>query len=259
MRGRWALSDLVWRCRESLWFGSLMYLALNPWRVSLSTTVPRILLQCTFLTLIGRVVGGAPGERYAFIGCVGFAALTSTLVSICDCTVADTYYGTYYRMQRGQLHPALNYLCRIMPYAVEGTAMSLLALVVVGPVMGLGGLSWQLVPWLPVYLLVVATSTMAGLAVAGVAAAKNADILLGNLSAYIVLATAGVVVASPHSTRWITYIGDVVPLTHGLAAIRLALNGGSWQANVLLEAAVGLGWLAVGLLVIVRANAAARR
>ena len=159
--------------REAVRPGWVSYRAYNPTRVVAMTSAPRIALQCIFFTLIGRLLGGPAGERYAFIGCVAFASLTSTLVAICDVPMEDQWNETYFRLQRGVIPPALVYACRVIPMVAEGFAESVLVLVVCGPLLGLGRLSLSLAPYLPLYLLVTITSAMGGLAVAGIAVGKR--------------------------------------------------------------------------------------
>jgi ABC-2 type transporter len=238
--------------------GRRMYLAAIPPKIALTTNIPRVLLQCVFFTLIGRGIRGEAGERYAFIGCVAFAAMTSTIVAVCDVPMEDKWCDTHYRIQRGVLPPALLYLCRVVPYLVEGMVMSVLVLVVLGPVLGLAGLSLRLLPLLPLYGLVAATTIMFGLAVAGLAVGRDADVLLGNLAIFGVLGTASVVAPLPSSARWLAIVGNLLPGRHGLQAIRAALAGLPWTTSALVELATGLGWLAVGLTVLTVMNVRAR-
>jgi ABC-2 type transport system permease protein len=245
---------LFWRCREAVRLGWVSYRANNPIRVVAMTSAPRIALQCIFFALIGRLLDGPAGERYAFIGCVAFASLTSTLVAICDVPMEDLWNETYFRLQRGVIPPALVYACRVIPMVLEGFVESVLVLVVCGPLLGLGRLSLSVAPYLPLYLLVTITSAMGGLAVAGIAVGKRKDVLLGNLAAYVVLAAGAIVAPLPASAQWLGIIGDIVPARHGVQAIRSALAGGPWLAQTLLEGIVGLCWLAVAISVITRSN-----
>src|SRR5215467_3160290 len=75
-----ALALFLWRCSEAVRLGWVSYRASNPIRVVAMTSAPRIALQCIFFALIGRLLNGSAGERYAFIGCVAFGSLTATLV-----------------------------------------------------------------------------------------------------------------------------------------------------------------------------------
>lgn len=245
---------LFWRCLETLRLGWLSYRASNPIRVVAMTSAPRIALQCIFFALIGRLLDGPAGQRYAFIGCVAFGSLTATLVAICDVPMEDLWNATYFRLQRGVIPPALVYALRAIPMVAEGFAESVLVLVVCGPLLGLGRLSWSLAPYLPLYLLITITSAMGGLAVAGIAVGKRKDVLLGNLAAYVVLATGAIVAPPPASAQWLGIVGDIVPARHGVQAVRSALAGGPWLAQTLLESVVGLCWLAVAIAVITHAN-----
>lgn len=241
------MGDLGWRYRESLRSGWLLFLAEEPVRVQLTTSAPRIVLQAVFYCLIGRLVGGAAGLDYALVGSAAFAASSRTVIAVCDVPMTDSWSDSYYRLQGGVLGPTAVYACRAVPYAVSGFAASLLVLLVTGPVVGAAGRSVALVPAVPLLLLTAVTSTAFGLAVAALALGRSADVLFGNVAAYLVLAVTGVVVPAG---SWLGYLGDVLPLDHGLAAVRALLGGRPWVGQAGLEAAVGCGWLLVSALVL---------
>ena len=247
---------LFWRCREAARLGWVSYRAYNPIRVVAMTSAPRIALQCIFFALIGRLLGGPAGARYAFIGCVAFASLTSTLVSICDVPMEDLWNETYFRLQRGVIPPALVYACRVIPMVVEGFAgVVLLVLVVCGPLLGLGRLS-PLIGLLPSAVPAGERSPprWAGWRLPA-SPSVNARTYFSATSPHTLC------LPPPPSSRrfplqheWLSIVGDVVPARHGVQAIRSALAGGPWLGQTLLEGAVGLCWLAVAVAVITHSN-----
>jgi hypothetical protein len=249
------LADRFWRLTATARLGRKLYLAHNPVRTSLSTTAPRIVLQCIFFSLVGGVVGGDVGKQYAFVGSVAFAAMASTLASVCDVPMEDTWNDTYFRIQGGVVSAAATYVCRALPYAIEGIALSLVALCAGGPILGLGRVTLSLLPLFPLYALLIVTSLMAGVAVAALAVASNADVLLGNLSAYVVLAVTGMITPV---TKWLAPLGYLLPTQHGLAAVRAALAGRPWAGDALLELTVGACWLVLAVWLLARAERRAR-
>lgn len=222
-------------------------------------TAPRVILQCVFLVMIGRVLSGTAGAQYGFVGCAAFATSSITIVGVCDVTVEDVLSGTYHQIQRGVLRPSTVYLCRVLPYIVDGVIASVLALALAGPILGMTRSALDLAPLLPLYLLTSVTSAMMGLAIAGLASIRSADVLLGNFATYIVLAAAGVVTPAPRSLAWLSAIGEILPLDHGLAAARASLAGRPWAGECVLECAVGFGWAALAISILQIRDGRARR
>lgn len=244
------LTELVWRYREAIRNGRLLYRTEYPIAVQLTTAAPRVLLQCLFFSLAGRALFGRAGGEYTFTGIAAFAACTKTVVLTSDIPWTDTMSDTYYRLQSGSLRPWTIYLCRILPYIVSGFLSTLLVIAVGGPILGFTSRSIALLPLLPIYLLTAATSTAFGLTLASLSIGQNSNILFGNLGSYLILATAGIVVPYTHATRWLSWIGDVLPIQHGLAAIRAQLAGRPWGGDAALEVLTGACWFALAVLVL---------
>jgi ABC-2 type transport system permease protein len=239
--------------------GRRLYRADNPVRVQLTTAWPRAVLQGIFLVLAGRVIGGRAGEPYALAGAAAFLATSRTIVFAGDIVLTDRLADTYGRLQGGVLRPWLVWLLRLPPYIASGFLSSVLALAVCGPVLGLAGQSARLAPMLPLYLLTACTSAAFGLAVSALAVGSQAaDILLGNLASFLVLACSGIVAPDTGSARWLAGIGGVLPVTHGLAAIRALLAGRPWGGQAWLEAAAGAAWALLGIAALSAADRRAR-
>jgi ABC-2 type transport system permease protein len=243
---------------ESLRSGYLLYRADRPWPVVLSAVVPRLVLQGVFYALLGRLLGGAAGARFAFTGAVAYSATGTTVIGVCDIPALDHWSDTYHRLLTAAIRPGTVYLYRALPYAVDGMAAMVIVLGVDGPLLGLGGTVPNLVGVLPLLWLTALTSTMFGLAVAALAARSGQDVLLGNLASYILLAACGVVAPLSARLHWIRPLGEFLPMTHGLAAVHAALAGADWAGDAGLEAAVGAAWLAIALVLFRAGERAAR-
>lgn len=237
----------------------LLYRADRPWLIELTTVVPRILLQGIFYTLLGRLTGGAEGARFAFTGVAAFSATSITIIGVCDVPAIDRWSDTYSRLQNAVISPGTIYLYRTLPYTVDGMAAILIMLGVDGPLLGLGGISLNLLGVLPLLLLTAVTSALFGLAVAALAVRSGQDVLLGNLASYLVLAAGGVIVPLSPRLPWIRPLGEILPMTHGLAAAHAALAGAGWAGDLRLEATDGAAWLVIAMLLFRETDRAARR
>ena len=86
--------------------------------------------------------------------------------------------------------------------------------------------------------------------------------IASNLATTMLTAFCGVAVPVTFWPGWIQTVAAILPVTHGLQSMRLLLSGGSPTAiiaGVLLEAAVGLGWLTLAILTMDRMADRGRR
>jgi len=236
-------------------FGWTAFRAENPTRVIVTMMLPRAILQCAFVAMLGRVVGGTD-LSYALSGSLAVILTLSGAVAVMDVPLSDKWSGTFHRIRSGRLPVFVVFVLRSWPYALLGVFFMLVALLGVVAVVGAWHLGWQLVLWTPMYLLMSATVCASGLAGAALAAGRNADIIAGNLISSLILLSSGIVL-SPGQLSWVEWIGTVLPVTHGLAAVRSGLDGDPWVSDALAEVAVGIGWvLLAGVIVSVQARRA---
>lgn len=238
--------------------GVRLYLAEYPPRILATTVWPRAVLQCLFLTLLGRVVGGAEGARFAFVGAAALIVTLRTTTGLSDMPMRDKLYGTLPRVHTGHLPPIVVLATRTVPYLVDALVAVVLCLLVVGPVTGNAATSLALAPLLPLYAVVVLTSAAAGLACAALAVRAGVDELIGNGLSYLIIAVGGVLIP-PGVLGWADALGSVLPIRHGLQAIRAALAGEPWLAHLAAELGVGLGWALLALVTVARQTRRARR
>lgn len=221
--------------------GYLEHRAAGPWHIIVTAEWPRVILQCLFFTALGHVTAGSAGGRFAFVGSVAMVIILSTITAIGDVPAVEKANGTFYRLQLSGLHIAGIFALRSLPWLAQGMVAMLLCLVVVGPVTGNAETSLALLPALPILLLMTVTSAAAGLAAASPAIGRRAESVAANGLTYLVIATGGLLIPAGRAPV-LDAIGSVLPLRHGVLAIRALLDGRPWLGEVVLEAVVGVGW-----------------
>lgn len=224
------------------------YTAVYSRRVLLASVFPRAIMQAAFYVLIGQLLGGADGVRWAFVGVVGYALVTATVVRLPDVLAADKQDGTVFRLRMGVLGPTTVAGCRSWPYLVEGLVSALLVLAVAGPVLGMGDLAVRMLPALPVLGVAALSCAAFGLAAAALSVGRGSEVLVGNLLASVMLVCCQVIV--PVDVGWLNAIGAALPLTHALNAVRAQVAGANPVPEAALELVVGLGWLALATVVL---------
>jgi ABC-2 type transport system permease protein len=233
----------------TLRFGVREFFVFQPPHIIVTTMLPRAVLQCLFFAVLGGALGGAAGRQFATVGgLAGILPLAAT-VAVADVLAHDKWSGTFSRVRTATRHPFVIYLARCAPYPVQAMAMVLVALLIVPPIVGSTALIPDLLPRLPLYLLMALTTAAAGMAGAAVAVGRRADVLVGNLLQYLILLAGGVFLP-PGRVAWVDAIGVVVPVRHGLAAVHASLAGRPWLQPALMEVAVGVGWLALAFVIV---------
>ncbi|UOX90703.1 ABC transporter permease [Amycolatopsis sp. FBCC-B4732] len=238
--------------------GVLEYLAANPWRIIVTTQWPLALAQCLFYTVLGDLADGPGDGSFAFVGSLGLVLALSTVGGIGALPGTEKWGGTFHRLHLSGLPPAVVFGLRSLPYLVNGVATVVLCLMVIGPVTGHGRLSAELVPALPVLVLMAFTTAAAGLAAASPAMGRRSEVVITNGLMYLLVVTGGVLIPAGTAPVLDT-VGTVLPLRHGFLAVRALLDGRSWLAETGLECLVGVGWAGFAHLLYRRQFARARR
>lgn len=238
------MSELVFPWAETIRAGLRDYVAANPWRLTLTTTWPRAVFQGLFFTLLGGITYGSGGEDFALVGSAGLVLALSTVVGIADVSTTDKWMGTSYRIRLGRLPAFAVVAARSLPWLLEGVLTAVASVLVIGVLTGRVGLALTVVSSLPVLVVMAASSGAAGLTAAAVAAGRDAEILVGNVLLYFLLAAGGVLVP-PGRLTWLDAAGGILPVTHGLRALRARVDGRPWLAQLGLEVLVGVLWAAV--------------
>jgi ABC-type multidrug transport system permease subunit len=235
------LSDLVWRLGVTHRFGWRAYLREFPPSILLATSLPRVLLQIGFYVLLGGIV---ESQSYALIGAAAATMGLFTAVNVSEVPAVDLREATLFRYRLGVVSPLLSQLIRAIPYAATGLASAMIGIAVVGPLTGHASLSAHLIPAIPLYAVMALTSSLAGLAIGILSTPTDNDLIAGNLLLYAQLLLSGAIIPAERlgPAAW---LGEILPLRHGLSGVRALVDGRPWLTETLLEAAVGIGWAAV--------------
>ncbi|GAA4057455.1 ABC transporter permease [Nonomuraea soli] len=237
---------------EVVRLGRLLFRASEPWSITVTAVWPRVVLQGLFFTLLGQVLGL---EEHAFAGALAITMLASTVVGVADVPMADKWNRTYSRLRLSEVHIPLVFALRTLPMILHGGMAVLLVWAVAGPV---SGLTLEVLPTLPIYAVMLFSTTALGLAVVAQVVGHRADVFAGNAATWLVIACSGALV--PHGRLPVLdAVGAVLPVRHGLDAVRSAMAGGPWLTPLLWEAAVGLGWALVAWLAYLWQGNRARR
>ncbi len=203
------------------------------------------LTQMVFFAFVVQLGGGGPSEvAYTAIGNAVATVTYSSVFSVCQTTDHEKFQGT---MEHLLVSPAN----RVALYFGRGLIPILLsfATVAVGLVYAvlLFGVTIPVSSIAPLAVSVVLTGFAMvgfGLLLGGVALYLRTSIILGNIFLFVGLLLSGVnfpLASLPTPLQW---MGEALPLTWGVAAIRAVLDGASLSTMATLWGIVGVAALA---------------
>lgn len=225
--------------------------AIYTWRTWSFAWLSRILCQVAFFAVIGRLLGSAERTEYLLVGnAVFIASLVSMLV--CASTAWERQAGTLPLLIASPSSPFTLFFGRSAQWLLDGTVSSSIALFVLGPVFGVSLPMPRALLAIPLIALISVSTYSFGLVLAGLVLRKvELRNVVGNLGSLSLMVICGVQVPSSFWPSPIRYVAEVLPLTHGLRAVRDLLSGsarGVVLHNVALEICVAGGWLAIAAL-----------
>lgn len=208
----------------------------------------RILCQVSFFVLIGRYVDVSGTVSFLIIGNAVFILAQSVLFSIFT-TCGERLVGTYPLLicAPGRLFPV--FAGRSAQWVLDGTLCSTASVFLLGPLFGFTMPMPLGLLVVPIVFLTACSVYGFGLAIGGIVLRMvHMRALAANFTLFFLMLLTGVQVPAAFWPRPIQVLMQILPLTHGLRAVRGLLAGagtGSVLASALAEVGVATAWYVV--------------
>lgn len=222
----------------------------------------RMMTQVVFFASIGRLLGSPRQVEFLLIGNAVAAAAVGCLTAATS-TTWERGAGTLPLLVACPTSPLVVLMGRSVFFIANGLAFSFGALLLVPPLFGVR-LPWARMPATAVLVVLVTVTSYCMATFLGglVLRATSARRTVPQTARMIMLAFCGVNLPRSFFPPVVRAAGGLLPITHGLEAVRTLLAGGRASMilrNVALEAVVGTGWLVAALLTFHRLADAGRR
>jgi ABC-2 type transport system permease protein len=252
----------AWRV---FWYGGRMsYGMLFNWARP-SIYIPTLIGGPTFQIFFFAALGSYATDRSPAYYAIGHAVQVSALAGVFGMTMAianERWFGTLPALLATPANRAAVFAGRFMPFIVNGLLVSLyafgLGVVFLGVRLAPGSLAVA-----GLALLVTVFSCTAIGALQGAISLRLRDGLFGaNLVTMAILLFCGVNIPLQELPGWMQVIGNVLPFTHGVEAVRQAADGAGFEqvgGLIGIEALVGIAYavLAFALFVLLERSARA--
>jgi ABC-2 type transport system permease protein len=225
--------------------GAQDYGSIYTWKTWLGGWFLRVLAQVTFFALLGRLLNSAEQTWFLLVGnAVMLAAMEG--VWALNMVAWERNAGTLPLLVASPTNPVVVLASRGTYLIGDGVVSALGALFIIGPIFGLP-LPWpRILLVLPLTVLVGASAYCFGTFLGGILLGfRWLNNLVANVGLVTVMTLCGVNVPLAAYPAPVARVAELLPLTHGLIAIRHVLAGrlAAAAAQALAEAAVGAGWL----------------
>ncbi len=222
----------------------------------------RMMTQVAFFASIGQLLGSKDQVEYLLIGNAVVAAAVGCLTAT-TATTWERNAGTLPLLVASPTSPLVVLMGRSVFFIANGLAFSLGALVLVPPLFDVT-IPWARFPTVAALVVLVTVTTYFAATFLGglVLRATSARRTVPNVARLVMMAFCGVNVPRSVFPPAVSWAAGLLPLTHGLEAIRGLLSNARPAAvvgSIGLELLVGAGWLLLSLLTFHRLAEAGRR
>jgi ABC-2 type transport system permease protein len=237
------------------------YSTIYTWKTWLAGWYVRVLSQVAFFALIGKLLASETQVHYLLVGNAVMLAAVGGLFGVAG-TTWERRAGTLPLLVASPSSAVVVFTGRSAWGLTEGVLSSAGTFYVAAAIFGIE-LPWRAALVVPILVLVSATSYALGTFLGGlVLRAMSTRNVVANVASGTILAIGGVNVPLSFYPEPVQWLAHVLPLTHGLEAIRdlLAREAAvTILANIGYEALVGVAWLALALFTFDRLAEGGRR
>lgn len=222
--------------------------AIYTWKTWTFAWLLRILCQVAFYALIGRLLGSQSAVEYLLIGNAVFVGVGSVLF-IVPSTAWERATGTFPLLVASPSPPFVVFAGRSVQWIADALAVSSISLFGIAATFGLGFPLPAALLAVPILFVTFVSVYWFGLVIAGLILGRHSlRNLVGNVAGLVIMIIAGVQVPTTFWPEWIQWLAQVLPVTHGLLAVRNLLSGeGEVLGQVALELVVGVAWFLIAL------------
>ncbi|GGM89350.1 hypothetical protein GCM10011609_27750 [Lentzea pudingi] len=218
------------------------------WKSWTFAWLARILCQVTLFALIGKLLGSPEQVEYLVVGNSVFI-VADIVMMVCATTAWERLAGTLPLLVSCPSTPFVVFAGRSVQWLVDGLACSTVSLLLLAPVLGVSLPLGAALTAVPMIAVISVSVYFFGLTLAGLALrVMKARNLVGRLGSIGLMVLTGVQVPVTFWPVPVQYMSNVLPLTHGLHAVREHLHGAPLPrvlALLSLEVAVGTAWTVI--------------
>lgn len=229
-----------------------MFLAKYPPPILLASWIPRVIFQTLFFVFLVKFALGSQAVQFALVGNAIAIAAAVALVQIGSILGEDRQAGFLPYLLAAPANHVWVILGRCATLYFDAVLSSLLALFAVGAITGTIPEPMRVLYALPAFLLICITLAAMGLLIGSLALLTRSYMVIANFLYYVMLILCGVNYPLKLLPPSVQIMGQLLPMTHGLDAVRALLMGSSYASvasSLAMEALIGVIYSIIAYLV----------
>jgi ABC-2 type transport system permease protein len=192
--------------------------------------IPRILLQSLFFVLLAKAAGGEPFARFALIGNAIQIAVFMVMLSMEEVIEGEKWANTFLYLIASPASWFPMMLGKSMSYFVDALIASTVTFSVLIPVLHINIAFINLLRSVPVILIIITSATALGWFIGAFSLPIRYGFMICNLLAYAMIIFCGVNIPTSALPPVVRVIGNLLPVTHGLQAVRALIDGATYSS-----------------------------
>jgi len=224
MRSAWRL---FWGGVRASWADYLV--ELTP-EIFLGMRLPRILLQSLFFVFMAKAAGGDKLERFALIGNGVQIAVFIIILTMEAVIESEKYADTLQYLIAAPSSWLPIMLGKSMAYYGEAMIASSVTFAVLIPLLHIPIALVNLLRAAPVILVIFASAGAMGWCIGAFSLPIRYGYLIGNWMGYLMMIFCGINIPFSSLSAPLQFVGNLLPVTNGLLAVRALIDGASYAS-----------------------------
>lgn len=218
---------LFWRGVRASWFMQLVDLSPS---LYFGMQVPRILMQSMFFVFLAKAAGGDELARFALIGNAVYTAVFFAVISMDIVIELEKWNNTLVYLIASPSNWFPLFLGRSVASYCDSFINTIIVFAVLIPLLGLPIPFIRLLSSIPIILITVASASAIGWLLGSIALPTRWGNLASNMTGYAMMILCGINFPFENLPPVVQTIGKLIPVTHGLLAIRSIIDGMTYQS-----------------------------
>lgn len=191
-------------------------------------TIPRVLFQALFFTLLAQSAGGEELGRFALIGNAMHTAAFMNIIFITAVIQSEKWNGTLPFIMAAPTSWLPSMLGRSVAEYTHAIFNSLLILFVFVPFLAPEISLLNLTRAMPIFLLTLASVSTLGWLVGAISLPVRWGAIIANVVGYTMMLVCGVNFPLEALPTSVQFVAQLIPMTNGVLAIREVIEGASY-------------------------------
>ncbi len=190
--------------------------------------IPRILLQSLFFVFLAKAAGGEPFARFALIGNAIQIAAFMVMLSMEEVIESEKWNNTFQYLIASPASWFPIMLGKSMSYYGDALIATTVTFSVLIPVLHINITFINLLSSIPVILIIIASASALGWCIGAFSLPIRYGYMICNWFAYAMIIFCGVNIPTSSLPEAVQVIGNLLPVTHGLHAVRALIDGATY-------------------------------